>query len=140
MAFWDKIFAGEKKDKPEKMPADLMSKEKVVTAEKSGQEILHTRASHEKPGKGAGVLTSPHMTEKTTDMVERGVYVFKVERTANKEAIAAAVTGRYGVAVERVRIVTQPSKERTRGRQIGWKQGFKKAIVQLKEGQTIETL
>lgn len=141
MAFWDKIFAKEKKEKPDGQAADLTSKSDA-TADKteSLQAAVRTEEAQEKRGKDTGVLASPHMTEKTTDAMNKGAYVFRVARTANKQTVAAAVAGRYGVQVDRVRMMIQPAKERRRGRQIGWKHGFKKAVVQLKEGQRIETL
>ena len=141
MAFWDKILAREKKEKPEqRTTASLSSNRADADAVKPTSEITRVQESHEKRAKGTGVLVAPHTTEKTADFINSGGYVFKVAHTANKQEVAAAVTGRYGVTVDRVHIVTQPSKERRRGRQIGWKHGFKKAMVQLKAGQAIETL
>lgn len=83
-----------------------------------------------------GILIRPHITEKT--MAQSGRYAFVVSGTANKREVAAAVTQRFHVAVEDVRMLNMPGKERRRGRTIGWKSGFKKAVVVLAEGQTIE--
>ncbi len=85
-----------------------------------------------------GILLYPRVTEKAVAFAEKGVYVFVVSDDANKIQIKRAVEGKYGVHVADVRVVRLPGKERRRGRVIGWKAGFKKAMVQLKEGQKIE--
>ena len=43
-----------------------------------------------------------------------------------------------GVLVKKVAVLMAPEKKRMRGRQVGWRSGFKKAVVTLKEGQSIE--
>lgn len=127
MAVWNKIL------KKSKLSAEPHRKSG------SSDNAVLPRAE-EKDGTGAETLVAPHATEKATDFSERGIYVFRVASGANKRAVAQAVAARYGVAVSRVRMAVQPAKERRRGRQIGWKRGFKKAMVQLKEGQRIEIL
>lgn len=84
----------------------------------------------------SGILIRPHLTEKT--MSKTGEYAFVVAKTANKREVAAAVAQRFNVTVEDVRVLNMPRKERRRGRTIGWKSGFKKAVVVLANGQTIE--
>ena len=66
------------------------------------------------------------------------MYAFAVRRDANKSQVKRAVESRYGVQVAMVRIVNIVGKEIRRGKQIGWKQGMKKAYATLAEGQTIE--
>lgn len=83
-----------------------------------------------------GILIRPHLTEKT--MGKTGEYTFVVAGTANKREVGLAVAKRFGVTVKDVRVLNMPRKERRRGRTIGWKSGFKKAVVVLTEGQTIE--
>lgn len=86
----------------------------------------------------SGILLAPHLTEKATRAVKTNTYVFWVSRYANKIDVARAVHDRFHVAVQSVNIIMTPEKERRRGRQIGWKPGGKKAMVTLREGQTIE--
>ncbi len=144
MAIWDKILG--KKDaglrtQPAALPsADAASENTPLPQEIAPREERSPERAGEKRGKNTGVLVAPHVTEKATDLAERGVYILRVATGATKRTVAEAVAGRYGVAVEQVRMIVQPAKERRRGRQIGWKSGFKKAMVQLKEGQRIETL
>ena len=80
----------------------------------------------------------PHITEKSAMLGGENKYIFLVGPRANKIEVKKAVEGRYGVSVRNVNILNMPGKERRRGRQIGWKPGFKKAIVKVKEGQKIE--
>lgn len=144
MAIWDKIL-GKKEVSSRPQPAAALPRAIVADAAQSPTEtaVYEEKAAQrvdEKGGKGAGVLLAPHTTEKATDLAERGVYILRVAADANKRTVAEVMARRYGVVVERVRMIVQPAKERRRGRQIGWKQGFKKAVVRLKEGQRIETL
>lgn len=93
-------------------------------------------------GAGAGQLglhiIKPHVTEKATDFAKGHGYVFVVERRATKKEIAREVGERYGVVVKDVRTSSVPSKRIRLGRIQGVKKGYKKAMVQLQEGQTIE--
>lgn len=85
-----------------------------------------------------GILLYPHVTEKTSLQASLKKYVFAVAKSANKAEVAQAVEKRFSVSVESVHVINIPSKQRRRGKQIGWKPGMKKAIVELAEGQTIE--
>ncbi len=122
-------------------------KEEVKTAKKTDKESDKKIVSAPKQEEArkiapekfiAGVIRSPRITEKTSALVKENKYVFLVNSRANKVEIARAVRARYGVDTRSVNIVNIPGKERRRGRQIGWKPGFKKAIVKVKEGQSIE--
>ena len=87
----------------------------------------------------SGILIRPHLTEKTMKSAgRRSEYAFVVAKTANKRQVAAAVAERFHVTVADVRVLNMPRKERRRGRTIGWKSGFKKAVVVLANSQTIE--
>lgn len=86
-----------------------------------------------------GVLKGSHLTEKTAVGADKGVYGFRVSPEANKIRVRQAVEREYGVVVSAVRMINTKEKARVRGRIVGWKPGFKKAMVTLKEGQKIET-
>lgn len=83
-------------------------------------------------------IISPHVTEKTALLGKGNQYVFAVDRNTNKIQVKRAVESQYGVKVDAVNMVQARGKERRRGKQIGWKPGFKKAVVTVKEGQSIE--
>jgi len=86
------------------------------------------------------VLKEPQITEKATDLEKLNQYVFKVSQKATKNQIKAGVEELYGVDVQGVRIIKIPAKKRQLRGKIGWKTGYKKAIVKIKQGQKIEVL
>jgi large subunit ribosomal protein L23 len=84
------------------------------------------------------VLVRPLITEKSTRQIELGQYSFEVHRDANKIQIREAVEKTFNVRVKAVNTLNMPRKERRRGRVIGSIPGWKKAIVTLVPGQTID--
>ncbi len=86
------------------------------------------------------VLSSPHVTEKATTLEKENKYIFKVQTKTNKTEIKRAVEDIYRVDVVGVKIINIPKKRRRLGRQIGWRKGYKKAIIEIKKGQKIEIL
>ena len=86
------------------------------------------------------ILKAPLVTEKATELTKRNQYVFKVFPKANKLQIKRAIEELYNVNVLDVKIIKVPRKKRQIGRMRGWRKGYKKAIVKIKEGQKIEVL
>lgn len=86
------------------------------------------------------ILKSAAITEKATDLSKIDQYVFKVSQRANKTEIKKAIQSVYGVDALGVRIINVGRKKRMKQRQIGWRPGYKKAIVRIKKGQKIEIL
>jgi large subunit ribosomal protein L23 len=85
------------------------------------------------------VILRPVVTEKTNvQREEKGCVTFAVDPRANKHEIQRAVEELFDVEVEGVRTIRMPRKSRRVGRFEGRKSEWKKAIVQLAEGQTIE--
>jgi len=84
------------------------------------------------------IILSPHITEKSTDLSEKRVYVFKVASRANKVMVRGAIKEMYGTDPQKVSILNMPAKTRRSRGKIGIKQGFKKALVYLKEGDKID--
>ena len=84
-------------------------------------------------------ILHPYVSEKATRMESMNQYMFKVPRTANKPEVKKAIQNRYKVAVVAVNMINMPSKKRTVGRHVGTKAGFRKAIVTLKKGDTINS-
>jgi len=82
-------------------------------------------------------LLEPLVSEKSTGLGQFNKYVFKVHPKASKFQIKSAVEDYYGVRVTKVNIVKIHPKKRIHGRTVGWKQGFKKAVVTLQQGDTI---
>lgn len=89
------------------------------------------------------VLVKPIITEKmTADSEDRNRYGFVVDLNANKLQIKQAVEEKYGVAVEKVRTINYGPTRRTRytktGIQHGKTNAYKKALVDVSEGDTID--
>ncbi len=85
------------------------------------------------------ILRSPRITEKGSLMAERRpVVVFEVVRDANKTEIKNAVQAAFNVEVENVRTMVVRGKLKRRGKSIGRKPSWKKAIVTLVEGHEID--
>jgi len=89
---------------------------------------------------GYRILKNVHITEKATELAEKGQYIFKVFENANKQEIKKVVESIYNVDVVSVNIINIHRKRKRLGKSIGWKQGYKKAIVKIKKGQEIEIL
>jgi large subunit ribosomal protein L23 len=125
----------EKKIETAKVVKDIKDS-KTVNVVKDAKVKKSTRISKEM----SEILHSPHVTEKATILSEKNKYVFKVASETNKIEIRKAVEGIYGVDVESVRIINVLGKMRKRGKQTGWKKGYKKAIVEIRKDQKIEIL
>jgi large subunit ribosomal protein L23 len=85
-----------------------------------------------------GVLKRPLFTEKNDRLKEKyNKYAFEVDMKANKIEIRQAVEQIFGVGVVKVNIMRVHGKVKRRGRSEGRRPDWKKAIVTLKEGDTI---
>ena len=81
----------------------------------------------------------PVMTEKTSAAYQdRQEYTFEVASDANKTAIRAAIEKLFGVTVTGVQTMNCRGKTRRVGQSIGKRANWKKAIVTLKQGDTID--
>jgi large subunit ribosomal protein L23 len=84
------------------------------------------------------VVVAPHITEKATLLSENNAVVFKVANDASKPEIKAAVEALFGVTVKAVNTIVQKGKvKRWKGKPYT-RSDFKKAIVTLADGQTID--
>jgi large subunit ribosomal protein L23 len=84
------------------------------------------------------VLIAPVVSEKSYSHIPERKYTFKVHQDAHKTQIRQAVEELFGVHVERVNVIKMQPKPKRRGLTRGTKPGWKKAVVQLREGDTIE--
>ena len=101
--------------------SEAQSKRPVISRERMYQTIL-----------------SPVVTEKATRITEQGQVVFRVPIEATKPEIKAAVEKLFDVKVEAVNTVVMKGKtKRFRGRE-GQRSDWKKAMVKLQAGQTID--
>ena len=84
------------------------------------------------------VVLAPIVSEKSYAASTRGTYTFKVHPDAHKTQIRQAVEELFEVKVERVNVIKVPAKPKRRGTFRGSRPGWKKAVVQLRAGETIE--
>ena len=83
-------------------------------------------------------IRSPIITEKATILSEQNKTVFKVHSGANKSTIKKNIEKIFKVKVTKVNIINRKSKLKMRQGKKSYKTGYKKAIVTLKKGQSID--
>ena len=144
MSIFDKLKL---KNQPSKKKRNSVKKvgaekqEKTATAEKAEKpKPTASRIEKRQFSDAWRILESAHVTEKAGMLADKGCYIFKVSSRANKPEIKKAVQDLYGAKVNTVRIVNIPRKARKLGRSQGYLPGFKKAMVKLAEGETIEIM
>jgi large subunit ribosomal protein L23 len=84
------------------------------------------------------VVLAPIVSEKSYEASTRGTYTFRVHPDAHKTQIRQAVEQLFDVKVQRVNVIKVAAKPKRRGMFRGTRPGWKKAVVQLRAGDTIE--
>ena len=83
-------------------------------------------------------IVSPLVTEKSTNLSEQNKIVFKVPTSANKKNLKTNIEKIFKVNVTKINIINKQSRTKvSRGRKVKVS-GFKKAIITLKKGQSID--
>ena len=83
-------------------------------------------------------ILSPIVTEKSTNLSEQNKIVFKVPRNANKKNLKINIEKIFKVNVTKINIINKQNRTKfTRGKKVKMI-GFKKAIITLKKGQSID--
>ena len=83
-------------------------------------------------------IRSPIITEKATILSEQNKSVFKVHETADKKTIKKNIEKLFKVNVTKINIINQKRKVKMRQGKKTFKSGYKKAIITLKKGQSID--
>jgi len=83
------------------------------------------------------IIISPVITEKSTILQESGKYTFKVSNNADKTSVKKAIEEIFEVKVVAVNIIVKKGKPKTFGRNRIITPSYKKAIVSLSQGETI---
>ena len=83
-------------------------------------------------------IRNPIITEKATILSEQNKTVFKVHEKANKNTIKKNIEKLFKVNVVKVNIINKKSKLKIRQGRKSYKTGYKKAIITLKKGQSID--
>ena len=84
------------------------------------------------------VLIAPVVSEKSYGQIAQNRYTFKVHQDAHKTQVRQAVEELFDVKVLNVAIIKVQAKPKRRGQIRGIRPGWKKAVVQLKQGDSIE--
>lgn len=121
-----------KTDKKKTMK-DLYADTKIDTKKVVGSGKKEKRSY----GNAYKVLVRPHVTEKAANLGAENKYVFVVSSDANKIEIAKAVKEVYGVKPVSVNIVRAKGKKVRHGRITGRRKDWKKAIIMLPAGKSI---
>ena len=83
-------------------------------------------------------IISPLVTEKSTNLSEQNKIIFKVNAKANKKTLKSNIEKIFKVNVTKVNIINNKTRIKiTRGKKVKVS-GFKKAIITLKKGQSID--
>ncbi len=131
---------GKKDNKKENKDAKKVEvkEPKKVTAKKTSVKKDETKKTTSKKfGTAYRVLIKPLVTEKVANQTENSKYVFEVSKDSNKIEIAKAVKEVYGAEATKVNVVNMDGKRKRVGRTMGKRKDWKKAIVTLKKGKTI---
>ena len=83
-------------------------------------------------------IRNPIVTEKATILSEQNKTVFKVQEKANKTIIKKNIEKLFKVNVVKINIINQKTKLKMRQGKKSYKKGYKKAIITLKKGQSID--
>ena len=83
-------------------------------------------------------IVSPLVTEKSTNLSEQNKIVFKVPTGANKTNLKKNIEKIFKVNVVKVNIINKKTKKKIKQGKLATKRGYKKAIITLKKGQSID--
>ncbi len=108
------------------------------TEKKEKTEKKATKKAKVIPADLSGVIVRPLVTEKAAVIAHAGQYSFLVAPNANRVAVRSAIKAMYGVLPESVNIQRVRGKFVRFGRATGQRSDWKKAIVTLPKGKTID--
>lgn len=111
----------------------MAEKKKVEKKKKQNKKVepkIHSAAYR--------ILHNPVITEKTAHQEADGVYTFKVDKSANKVTVRRAIQDVYGVNPKDVRIINVLGKNSRSGHKKKKKSQYKKAIISLNKGDSIQ--
>jgi len=142
MGMFDR-FKTKKGEEKISMPAKATSDEPVAKADekkvvKAKKEKKETKKTTAIPLELQGVVMRPLVTEKAAHLASTGQYAFIVHPNANRVQVRAAVKAMYGIVPDSVNIQVVRGKAVRFGRFSGARKTWKKAIVTLPKGKTID--
>ena len=99
----------------------------------------HLTSKNISEGKALNIIQKPILTEKSTNLNQFNQYTFRVDLQASSLEIRNAIEKIFKVKVSKINTSIVRGKPKTFKGVSGYKKNYKKAIVTLKEGQTIDT-
>ena len=118
-----------KKQADVKAPKKVEKKETVTAVKKSDKQLS---------GNAFKILLQPIVSEKCAIAESRGTYTFCVARDTNKTEVKKAIKQVYGVMPKKIRIINIEGRKARYGQHSGRRSDWKKAIVSLPAGQSID--
>ena len=132
----------------------FLKRKKIQNKEEKGKEKKEEKKEEKKIEKkeekkeekpfvfssAAFLIKKPSISEKATALSEQNKYVFAVEKRANKKLVKQGIESIYKVKVSKVSILNQKGKRKRIRGIMGKRPDFKKAIVTLKKGHSIEVV
>ena len=83
-------------------------------------------------------IISPIITEKATSLSEQNKVTFKINKNASKKSSKKTIEKIFKVKVIKINTINKKEKNKIVRGKLGKKRGFKKALVTLKKGQSID--
>jgi len=126
--------------KPEKKKSAEPSKSGAAAPAKTGKSEGEQAEAKKAPAQNTRayrVLVKPIITERSGDLGVHNKYVFEISKDANKVEVAKSIQEVYGVSPTKVNIIRMKGKRVRFGRIYGKRKDWKKAIVTLPQGKTI---
>ena len=113
--------------------AAIPTQAKAAKGSKDARKVSAARIA-----RANAIMVKPLVTEKVTDLNGLNKYVFAVTMEANKIEVAVAVEALYGIKPTKVNMIKLEGKTKNYGRRQGKRKDWKKAIVTLPKGKTID--
>lgn len=116
---------------------------KKTAAKKPAEKKTTKKAAAAKKQRGISqlavkTLLRPIVSEKTAHQADSGVVVFEVAMDANRVAVRQAFNEIFGVIPKKVNIIRVRGKKKRLGLTIGKRSDYKKALIYLPEGKTVD--
>jgi large subunit ribosomal protein L23 len=137
MGFLDRFKKQKEQEVEKKISTPVVAEKKVEPKPKTTKEKPVKISKKEVPDYLTNILLRPLVTEKSATLTSLGQYVFEVALDANRKQVAAAVLAIYGVKPIKVGIIKMRREPVRFGRHRGLRRAWKKAMVRLPKGKTI---
>ena len=126
-------------EKTQDTPAEVKAEKNTEKKQAAKKETAPTKSAKTKSTFHlAEVILHPVVTEKSATLASSGKYIFAIDRKANKIQVKSAIKAMYGITPVSVNIQNMKGKKVRFGRRFGKRKDWKKAIVTLPAGKTID--